>query len=103
MKLMPVGKANPSMVAAMVTPMVCPICRLVSITPEAKLRSSGRLFMIVALLGALNVWVPMNAGINRMGSTQIATELENSASIRNPEAMASRPAGRIHRGLDLSK
>ena len=55
MKLIPDGNANPSMAAAIVAPIVCPIWRLVSMTPDAKLRSSGRLFMIVALLGALKV------------------------------------------------
>ena len=103
MKLMEAGRANPSIVAAMVAPIVCPIWRLVSITPDAKLLSSGRLFIIMALLGALKVCVPMNAGPSKIGSTQIGTWPENRASKMNPEAIANNPPGRIQRGFDLSK
>ena len=59
--------------------------------------------MIGALLGALKVGVPMNAGISRIGRTQIGTEPENSASNTNPEAIDTSPAGLSHGGLDLSK
>ena len=78
------GSARPKTVAPMVTPMVCPICLVVSNIPEAKLRFSGKVFMTRALLAVLNRLEPMYAGSINSGNPHTGTLPAKNPTSKNP-------------------
>ena len=96
------GRLKTNIIAAIVVPIVCPICLVVSSIPEAKPLFSGRVFITNALYGDMNNPVPIEAGTSNIGIHHTGTTAAKIPSNPTPIATNIRETGPSHLGLYLS-